>query len=134
MKRTLISMLASGAVFAACAATYHVDCKRDASKAFYHMSKAYESMDDPEIDLTLGEAYLYGINGAEKDLAKAHDHLLEFSTHINQEDKDLINEFNDITARCTDKEFLDKLFEDIKHEEEHEHSDDCECGCHHHHE
>ena len=108
--------------------------KRDPSKAFFHMSKAYESMDDPEIDLTLGEAYLYGINGAEKDLVKAHDHLLEFSTHINQEDKDLINEFNDITARCKDKEFLDKLFEDIKHEEEHEHSDDCECGCHHHHE
>ena len=110
--------------------------KKDKSKAFYHMSKAYESMDDPEIDLTLGEAYLFGINGAEKDLVKAHDHLLEFSSHVSEEDRDLMNEFNDITSRCKDEEFLDKLYEDIHDEEAHQfdHDVDCDCGCHHHHE
>ena len=110
--------------------------KKDKSKAFYHMSKAYEFMDDPEIDLTLGEAYLFGINGAEKDLVKAHDHLLEFSSHVSEEDRDLMNEFNDITSRCKDEEFLDKLYEDIHDEEAHQfdHDVDCDCGCHHHHE
>ena len=105
--------------------------KKDMDKAIKHFLNAYEMMDDPEISLTLGGAYLFGTNGLNKDLTKAHDLLLDFMLYVTEEDEDLLKEFKDLTKKYDDKVFFDNLLKEAKEKENVE--DECSCGEHHHH-
>ena len=105
---------------------YGDDIPKDMTKAVIHFEEAHKEMDDPEIDITLGRSYLFGENGKEQDLSLAHDYLLNFTCHVSEDDKELLDEFDEIVEECEDKEFLHDLFLELK-----EIMDD---GCAHHHE
>ena len=105
--------------------------KKDLDKAVKYFLSAQEMMDDPEMSLTLGFAYLNGTNGLNKDLDKAHDLLLDFMSFVSDDDEELLKEFKTLIKKTKNDEFFDKLYKDMEHLEEE--CDDEDCHCHHQH-
>lgn len=95
--------------------------KENFDKAVYYFSLAEKEFDDPEISLCLGEAYLLGKGGKEKDLEVALDYLFEFSLDVSgdEDDEDLIEDFTELIAQADD-EFKERLFQRIEEAENEE--------------
>ena len=106
--------------------------EKDLDKAVEYFLSAYENMDDPEISLTLASAYLNGTHGVTKDLEKAKEQLLNFVAYVNDEDEELLIEFNELIKNTNEKEFINNLLKEID-EMKDECDDDCDCEHHHHH-
>ena len=98
--------------------------KENFDKAVYYFSLAENEFDDPEIALCLGEAYLLGKGGKEKDLKVAEDYLFEFSIDVSgdEEDEDLIDDFTELISKADD-EFKEHLFKRIEEAEKEEYEE-----------